>query len=153
MYIIQGVGVDTFGKLSQGVRPTLYDVPLTIGSINQAFIEVYQDEWNYQIGNGERHPKFKDCVPWENKGIIESDCSRICLPINVQYLYEENSDRPKCQNGSDHICMMKPFLNMVKSILTPKNRFNAIIIDYTLCSSPGISLKICDPMPSTKAKY
>ena len=150
---IQGVGVDTFGNLSQDVLPTLYDVPIQFGSINQAFMEVKQVEWHYQNGNEKQDLKFEDCVPWKDKTRIASDCSRICLPINIQYLYEDSVNRPKCQNGSDHICMMKPFLNMVKSILTPKNRFNAIIIDYTLCSSPGISLKICDPMPSTKAKY
>ena len=113
---IQGVGVDTFGNLSQNVRLTLYNVPITFGSSNQAFMEVYQEEWLYQNGNEKDGLKFKDCVSWEDKTRIATDCSRVCLPINMQYLYEENHNRPKCQNGSDHICMMKLFMNTVKKI-------------------------------------
>ena len=114
---IQGVGVDTFGNLSQGVvRPSLYNVPITFGSINQAFMEVNQEEWLYQNENEKEGHTFKDCVSWEDKTRIPTDCSRVCLPINLQYLYEENHDRPKCQNGSDHICMMKLFMNPVKKI-------------------------------------
>ena len=112
---IQGVGVDTFGNLSQGVvRPSLYNVPITFGSINQAFMEVNQEEWLYQNENEKEGLTFKDCVSWEDKTRIPTDCSRVCLPINLQYLYEEN--RPQCQNGSDHICMMKLFMNTVKKI-------------------------------------
>ena len=114
---IQGVGIDTFGNLSQGVIPKLYDVPITFGSSNQAYLEVEQDEWIYQNGNEKQDLKFEDCVPWKDKTRIASDCSRICLPINAQRLYEENINRPKCQNGSDHICMMKLFMNMVKKII------------------------------------
>ena len=114
---MQIVGVDTFGKLSQGVRPTLYNIPITIGSVNQGFMEVKKEKWLYQSGNEKEDLKFKDCVPWENKTRIATDCSRICLPINVQHLYEENNNRPKCQNGSDHICMMKLFMNTVKTVL------------------------------------
>ena len=70
-----------------------------------------QDEWIYQNGNEKQDLKLEDCVPWKDKTRIASDCSRICLPINMQYLYEDNVNRPKCQNGSDHICMMKLFMN------------------------------------------
>ena len=112
----QGVGVDTFGNLSQGVMPTLYDVPITFGSRNQALIEVDQEEWHYQNGNEKQDLKYEDCVSWENKTRIASDCSRICLPINAQRLYEESINRPKCQNGSDHTCMLKLFMNIVKII-------------------------------------
>ena len=113
---IQGVGVDTFGNFSQDVLPTLYDVPITFGSINQAFMEVKQEEWHYRNGNEKQVIKVEDCVSWENKTRMASDCSRICLPINAQSLYEENINRPKCQNGSDHICMMKHLTNQVKTI-------------------------------------
>ena len=114
---IQGVGVDTFGNLSQGITPTLYNVPITFGSSNTASIEVNQEEWHYQNGNEKQDLKFEDCVSWENKTRIASDyCSRICLPINAQSLYEENINRPKCQNGSDHMCMMKHLTSQVKTI-------------------------------------
>ena len=113
---IQVVGVDTFGNLSQDVMPTLYDVPIKFGSINQAFMEVKQEEWHYQNGNEMQGIKVEDCVSWENNTRMASDCSRICLPINAQSLYEENINRPKCQNGSDHICMMKHLMNQVKTI-------------------------------------
>ena len=113
---IQGVGVATFGNLSQGVIPTLYDVPITLGSINQAFMEVKQEEWHYRNGNEKQSIKVEDCVSWENKTRMASDCSRICLPINAQSLYEENINRPKCQNGSDHMCMMKHLTSQVKTI-------------------------------------
>ena len=112
----QGVGVDTFGNLSQDIIPTLYNVPITLGSINKAFMEVKQEEWHYQNGNEKQGIKVEDCDPWENKTRLASDCSRICLPINTQSLYEENINRPKCQNGSDHICMMKHLTNQVKTI-------------------------------------
>ena len=116
---MQEVGIDTFGKLSQGVRPTLYEVPIQFGSSNQAFMEVNQEERHYQNGNEKQVVKFNDCVPWENKTSIARDCFRICLPINVQHLYdEENINRPKCQNGSDHICMMQLFRTFVKIIIT-----------------------------------
>ena len=104
-------------NLSQGVTPKFYDVPITYGLSNQASIEVEPDEWIYRNGNEKQDLKFKDCVPWKDKTRITSDCSRICLPINLQYLYEDNVDQPKCQNGSDHICMMKLFLNMVMTII------------------------------------
>ena len=113
---IQGVGVDTFGNFSQDVLPTLYDVPITFGSINQAFMEVKQEEWHYRNGNEKQVIKVEDCVSWENKTRMASDCSRICLPINAQSLYEENINRPKCQNGSDHICMMQYLKNQVRTI-------------------------------------
>ena len=113
---IQGVGVDTFGNFSQDVLPTLYDVPITFGSINQAFMEVKQEEWHYRNGNEKQVIKVEDCVSWENKSRMASDCSRICLPINAQSLYEENINRPKCQNGSDHICMMQYLKNQVRTI-------------------------------------
>ena len=113
---IQGVGVDTFGNLSQDVLPTLYEVPITLGLPNKAFMEVKQEEWHYQNGNEKQGIKVEDCDPWENKTRLASDCSRICLPINTQSLYEENINRPKCQNGSDHICMMQYLLNQVKTI-------------------------------------
>ena len=115
---IQGVGVDTFGNLSQDVLPILYDVPITFGSINQAFMEVKQEEWHYQNGNEKQGIKVEDCVSWENKTRMASECSRICLPINAQRLYEENINRPKCQDGSDHICMMQLFRTFVKIIIT-----------------------------------
>ena len=117
---IQGVGVDTFGNLSQDVMPILYNVPITFGSSNTASIEVNQEEWHYQNGNEKQGIKVEDCVSWENKTRMASDCSRICLPINAQSLYEENINRPKCQNGSDHICIMKLFMNIVKTIRTLK---------------------------------
>ena len=113
---IQGVGVATFGNLSQGVIPTLYDVPITLGSINKAFMELKQEEWHYQNGNEKQGIKVEDCVSRENKTRMASDCSRTCLPINAQYLYEENINRPKCQNGSDHVCMMNHLTNQVKTI-------------------------------------
>ena len=113
---IQGVGVDTFGNLSQDVLPTLYNVPITLGSINKAFMEVKQEEWHYQNGNEKQGIKVEDCVSRENKTRMASDCSRTCLPINAQYLYEENINRPKCQNGSDHVCMMNHLTNQVKTI-------------------------------------
>ena len=113
---IQGVGVDIFGNLSQDVLPTLYDVPITFGSINQAFMEVKQEEWHYRNGNEKQVIKVEDCVSWGNKSRMASDCSRICLPINAQSLYEENINRPKCQNGSDHICMMQYLMNQVRTI-------------------------------------
>ena len=81
---IQGVGVDTFGNFSQDVLPTLYDVPITFGSINQAFMEVKQEEWHYRNGNEKQVIKVEDCDSWENKTRVASDCSRICLPINAQ---------------------------------------------------------------------
>ena len=113
---IQGVGVDTFGNLSQDVLPTLYEVPITLGLTNKAFMEVKQEEWHYQNGNEKQGIKVEDCVSWENKTRMASDCSRTCLPINAQYLYEENINRPKCQNGSDHVCMMNHLTNQVKTI-------------------------------------
>ena len=113
---IQGVGVDTFGNFSQDVLPTLYGVPITFGSINQAFMEVKQEEWHYRNGNEKQVIKVEDCVSWENKSRMASDCSRICLPINAQSLYEENINRPKCQNASDHFCMMKHLTSQVKTI-------------------------------------
>ena len=113
---IQGVGVDTFGNLSQDVLPTLYEVPITLGLTNKAFMEVKQEEWHYQNGNEKQGIKVEDCVSWENKTRMASDCSRTCLPINAQYLYEENINRPKCQNGSDHMCMMNHLTNQVKTI-------------------------------------
>ncbi len=113
---IQGVGVDTFGNLSQDITPNVYNVPITFGSENQAFIEVNQVEWHYQNGNEKQYLKFEDCVSWENITRMASDCSRICLPINAQSLYEESIRRPKCQSGSDHFCMMKHLRNLVKTI-------------------------------------
>ena len=113
---IQGVGVDTFGNLSRGITPTLYNVPITFGSLNQALIDVDQEEWHYQSGNEKQDFKFEDCVSWENKTRTAGDCFRICLPINAQSLYEEKTNRPKCQNGSDHNCMQKLFMDTVKII-------------------------------------
>ena len=113
---IQGVGVDIFGNLSQDVLPTLYEVPITLGLTNKAFMEVKQEEWHYQNGNEKQGIKVEDCVSRENKTRMASDCSRTCLPINAQYLYEENINRPKCQNGSDHVCMMNHLTNQVKTI-------------------------------------
>ena len=113
---IQGVGVDTFGNLSRGITPTLYNVPITFGSLNQALIDVDQEEWRYQNGNEKQDFKFEDCVSWENKTRMASDCPRICLPINAQGLYEEKINQPKCQNGSDHTCMLKLFKDAVKII-------------------------------------
>ena len=113
---IQGVGVDTFGNFSQDVLPTFYNVPITFGSINLAFMEVKQEEWHYQNGNEKQGIKVEDCDSWENKTRVASDCSRICLPINAQSLYEENINRAKCQNGSDHMCMMKHLTSQVKTI-------------------------------------
>ena len=103
-------------NLSQGVTPKFYDVPITYGLSNQASIEVEPDEWIYRNGNEKQDLKYEDCVSWENKTRIASDCSRICLPINAQSLYEENINRPKCQNGSDHTCMLKLFTDTVKII-------------------------------------
>ena len=113
---IKGVGVDTFGNLSQDVIPTLYNVPITLGSINKVFMEVRQEEWHYQSGNEKQGIKVEDCVSRENKTRMASDCPRICLPINAQGLYEEKINRPKCQNGSDHTCMLKLFTDTVKII-------------------------------------
>ena len=113
-FYLQQVGV----VIGKGNKPTLYNVPITFGSKNQAIIEVNQDEWYYQNGNEKQDLKFEDCVPWKDKTGMVSDCPRICLPINVQYVFEEIDNRPKCQNGSDHICMMKIFMNMVTTIGT-----------------------------------
>ena len=79
-------------------------------------MEVKKEKWLYQNGNEKEGLKFKDCVSWEDKIRIATNCSRVCLPINLQYLYEENHNQPQCQNGSDHICMMKLFMNTVKKI-------------------------------------
>ena len=119
---IQGVGVDIFGNLSQDVLPTLYEVPITLGLTNKAFMEVKQEEWHYQNGNEKQGIKVEDCDSWENKTRVASDCSRICLPIILQQIYEENINQPKCHNGSDHLCMIKFFGNTVKTIFTlPSN--------------------------------
>ena len=75
---------------------------------------VDQDEWIYQNGNEKQDLNFEDCVSWKNKTRMASDCSRICLPITFQYIYEENFNGTKCQNGSDHLCMMNIFMNTVK---------------------------------------
>ena len=96
--------------------PTLYNVPITFGSSNQAFMKVDQEEWHYQNGNEKQDLKFEDCVQWKDITSFARDCSRICLPIIVQQIYEESVNRPKCQNGTDHICMMNIFNNMVKTI-------------------------------------
>ena len=81
-------------------------------------MEVKKEKWLYQNGNEKEDFKVKDCVPWENKKIIATGCSRICLPINLQHLYEENNNRPKCQNGSDHICLMKLWMNTKNTVKT-----------------------------------
>ena len=67
-------------------------------------------------GNENQERKFEDCVQWKDITSFARDCSRICLPIIVQQIYEESVNRPKCQNGTDHICMMNIFNNMVKTI-------------------------------------
>ena len=116
IFQIQGIAVDTFRGLSQAVMPTLSNVPITFGTKNQAWMKVDQEEWHHHNGNEKENLKFEDCVPWTDVTSFASDCSRICLPINLQYLYEDNVDQPKCQNGSDHTCMLKLFTDTVKII-------------------------------------
>ena len=110
----QVLGVDTFEKMSQGVRPTLHNVPIGFLTMNQAFLEVTQEEWLYQNGNDKENTKIEDCLPWEEVLELASQCKNRCLPVNAQYAWRQNVNRPKCHNGSDHICMMKTFMNPVK---------------------------------------
>ena len=79
-------------------------------------MEVKQEEWHYRNGNEKQSIKVEDCVLRENKTRMASDCPTICLPINAQSLYEENINRPKCQNGFDHMCMMKHLTSQVRQL-------------------------------------
>ena len=118
IFQIQGIAVDTFRGLSQAVMPTLSNVPITFGTKNQAWMKVDQEEWHHHNGNEKENLKFEDCVPWTDVTSFASDCSRICLPIILQQIYEENINQPKCHNGSDHICMWKLFEQVIHSTHT-----------------------------------
>ena len=91
---------------------TQLNVPMTFQTINQAFIYVEPEEWNHLTGN-EKESFFKDCFSWKEASRLVGHCDNICLPVNMQYIWEENVDRPRCQNGSDHDCMMKTCFDVV----------------------------------------
>ena len=95
--------------MSQGVRPTLYNVPIQNGTWNNVFLEVSQEEWYHLNGNNKNDVEFEDCFPWEELLKFAINCTHKCLPVNLQFSWEQNVYRPKCHNGSDHICMMKAY--------------------------------------------
>jgi len=97
---------------------TKLDIPITFKAINSVFMYVEQEQWNYLNGN-EKETSFKDCFSWKKVSKLVEACENICLPVNMQYIWEENIDRPKCQNGFDHICMMKFYFNVVRKIISP----------------------------------
>ena len=99
--------------MNQGLRPTFHAVPAEFKTINSAFIEVEQEEWDYQYGNDKQDLKFEDCRAWEDFVRMAKKCPNKCLPVNLQFLWKESVDRPRCNNGSDHSCMVEVFLNPV----------------------------------------
>ena len=102
--------------MHEGHRPTFHAVPAQFKTINSAFIEVDQEEWHYQHGNDKQDLKFEDCQAWEDfVRIASTKCENKCLPVNLQFLWNESVDRPRCNNGSDHLCMLEVFYNPVCS--------------------------------------
>ena len=99
--------------MNQGHKPTFHAVPAEFKTINQAFVEVGQEEWYYQDGNDKEDLKFEDCWSWEDFLKMASKCPNKCLPVNFQYTWKEGVNRPRCQNGTDHSCMVEVSLNPV----------------------------------------
>ena len=103
--------MDIFGRHDQ------IDIPITFGRINKGVMNVEQEEWNYLTGNEEKI-QFKDCLSWKKLTKLAKNCTCKCLPVNLQYIWEEKVNRQKCQNGSDHQCMMAAFTVAVRIDLT-----------------------------------
>ena len=99
--------------MNQDHKPKFHAVPAEFNTINQAFVEVEQEEWYFQEGNDKEDLKFEDCWSWEDYAKMASKCRNKCLPVNFQYLWKESVNRPRCNNGSDHFCMVEVFLNPV----------------------------------------
>ena len=99
--------------MNLGNRPTFHAVPAEFKTINTALIEVGQEEWHYQDGNDKQDLKFEDCWSWKDFAKMATKCPNKCLPVNLQYVWKEGVNRPRCNNGSDHLCMVEVFLNPV----------------------------------------
>ena len=85
---------------------TFHNIPIGFEITNKAFFHVEKEEWQYHIGNEDQNVGYEDCLPWEAALNLTSHCSNKCLPVNLQYLWKENVDRPRCQNIMDHFCML-----------------------------------------------
>ena len=111
--------MDIFGRHDQ------INIPITFGRINRGVMNVEQEEWNYLTGNEEK-TQFKDCFSWNKLTKLAKNCANICLPVNLQYIWEEKINRPKCQNGSDHQCMMAAFTVAVRIRFNCKYQINLL---------------------------
>ena len=102
----QGITIELEKNMGKLGGNTKLEVPITFQTMNTAVINVEQEESNYLSGN-EKETFYKDCFSWKKILKHVESCKNICLPVNMQFIFEENVERPKCHNGSDHICMMK----------------------------------------------
>ena len=55
---------------------------------------------------------------------VRSNCSKKCLPVVFQYLWKGSPNQSKCQNGSDHFCMIETLSNPIK-VRTTTNNFES----------------------------
>ena len=91
----------TFEDLKRRIAvPSFYHVP--IGSNDQGFLLVSQEEKLHHEGNILNDVRYEDCLPFEE---LSKNCVYKCLPVIAQSFYEESVDRPKCEIGYDHVCM------------------------------------------------
>ena len=102
--------IATSNKLNHFVIPTYQLVPVTFGAKNLVIFEVEQEEWRYQKGQDSTNVKMEDCLPWERLSKKATKCSTSCLPVGLQYLFEEKVGRPRCHNKSDHLCMIEIYI-------------------------------------------
>ena len=86
--------------------PTFHSVPIGFETKNIALLDVEQEEWNYYKGNSKQDVIVEDCYPWEKIKNEAIECSYKCLPVIYHFLWKEKVDRPRCLNGSHHICMI-----------------------------------------------
>ena len=118
--------IASFNKLNHFVMPTYHLVPVTFEAKNLAIFDVEQEEWRYQKGQESTNVTMEDCLPWERLSKKAAHCSTTCLPVGLQYVFEEKVGRPRCHNKSDHLCMIEFFLPEVCKILTMKFIFISI---------------------------
>ena len=108
----QGLTIELEKNMGKLGGNTKLEVPIKFQTMNTAVINVEQEELNYLNGK-ENETFYEDCFSWKEISKHVGGCENICLPVNMQFILEENVNRPKCHNGSDHICMMKLAFNMV----------------------------------------
>ena len=112
------MSIATFNQLERtvGVLPPFHNVPVKNGTKTLAELSVEQEEWHYFNGNDKTDVTMENCYPWEELSRKAIDCPNKCLPVIFQYLWKEKFNRPRCLNGTDHMCMKENIVKKVRKI-------------------------------------